>query len=187
LLRHEETRVPSDLAKFRITHLSLDDGVDETESEGVLLHFHGVQVIESELRNALNYDGEVATEKGFRGFKIDLLILLCCGEDIVSNRNVLHEDGLQLGGMGSQNFIFLESFKRIGAKVGNKCGSVDVTLLFFFFRVRLGWSAFTAHVFVTDISRELLSGDLNIALNETNGVSMNNSVVLTSDSKVVSY
>lgn len=40
--RHEETRISSDLAQFRISHLGLDDRVDEAESEGVLLHFHRV-------------------------------------------------------------------------------------------------------------------------------------------------
>lgn len=76
LLWHEEARVSSDLAKFRVTHLSLDDGVNEAEREGVLLHLHSVQVVESELGNALNYDGEVTAEEGLRSFKIDLLILL---------------------------------------------------------------------------------------------------------------
>jgi len=97
----------------------------------VLLHLHGVQVIEGKLRNALNYDGEVTTKEGLCRLEVDLLVLLSRGEDVVSDRNVLHEDGLQLCGMSSQNFILLESFKRIGAKVGNKSGSVDVTLLFF--------------------------------------------------------
>lgn len=42
----------------------------------MLLHLHSVQVVESELGNALNYDGEVTAEEGLRSFKIDLLILL---------------------------------------------------------------------------------------------------------------
>jgi hypothetical protein len=40
--RHEETRISSDLAQFWISHLGLDDRVDEAESKGVLLHFHRV-------------------------------------------------------------------------------------------------------------------------------------------------
>ena len=49
LRRHEESRVSSDLAKFGISHLGLDDRVNETESERVLLHFHRVQVVKTEL------------------------------------------------------------------------------------------------------------------------------------------
>jgi hypothetical protein len=86
--------------------------------------------------------------------------------------------------MSSQNFIFLESFKRIGAKVGNKSGSVNVALLFFL-GVRLASCTF----FQSFIAwfRELLSCDLDITLNKTNGVSMNNSMILTSNSEVVCY
>jgi hypothetical protein len=47
--RHEETGVPSDLAKLGVSHLCLDDRIDETESEGVLFHLHRVEVIEGEL------------------------------------------------------------------------------------------------------------------------------------------
>jgi hypothetical protein len=42
LWRHEESWVSTDLAKFGVSHLSLDNWVNETESKGVLLHFHRV-------------------------------------------------------------------------------------------------------------------------------------------------
>ena len=51
---HEKARIAPNLAKVGVTHLRLNDGVDEVESEGVLLHSHGVQVIEGEFANALN-------------------------------------------------------------------------------------------------------------------------------------
>ena len=37
---HEESRVAADLAEVGVSHLSLDDRVDEVEGEGVLFHAH---------------------------------------------------------------------------------------------------------------------------------------------------
>lgn len=74
LRRHEETWVAADLAKLAVAHLGLDDAVDEAEREGVLLHFHGVQVVESELGNALNSDGKLPTEICLLRFKVDFFI-----------------------------------------------------------------------------------------------------------------
>jgi hypothetical protein len=71
---HEEAWVAANLAKLAVAHLGLDDAVDEAEGEGVLLHFHGVQVVESELGNALNPDGKLPTEICLLCFKIDFFI-----------------------------------------------------------------------------------------------------------------
>lgn len=97
------------MAQLTVAHLRLNDRVDETQSEWVLLHLHRVQVVEGELGNALDDDGEVATEERFRRFKIDLLVNLRGREDIVADGDVLHEDRLQFGGVGTQNLILLES------------------------------------------------------------------------------
>lgn len=71
---HEKAGVAADLAEFAVAHLGLDDAVDEAEGEGVLFHFHGVKVVESELRNALNPDGKLAAKVGLLRFKIDFFI-----------------------------------------------------------------------------------------------------------------
>jgi len=71
---HEKAGVAANLTKFAVAHLGLDDAVDEAEGEGVLFHFHGVEVVESELGNALNPDGKLAAEVGLFRFKIDFFI-----------------------------------------------------------------------------------------------------------------
>lgn len=71
---HEKAWVASDLAKFAVAHLGLYDTVDKAESEGVLLHFHGVKVVESKLGNALNPDGKLPTEICLLRFKVDFFI-----------------------------------------------------------------------------------------------------------------
>lgn len=72
--RHEEAGVAADLAKLAVAHLGLNDTIDEAEGEGVLLHFHGVKVVESKLGNALNPDRKLPTEICLLRFKIDFFI-----------------------------------------------------------------------------------------------------------------
>jgi hypothetical protein len=67
----------------------------------MLLHFHGVEIIKCKLRNALNYDCEMATEERFSCIEIYLFVLTTCRKDIVSYGNVLVKDHLQLSGVSS--------------------------------------------------------------------------------------
>ena len=46
LLRHEEPLGAPDLLKVRATQGTLDDAVDEGESNGVVFHLQGVEVVE---------------------------------------------------------------------------------------------------------------------------------------------
>ena len=75
----------------------------------MLFHLHGVQVIEGELGDALDDDGEMTAEERFRRFKVNLLVDLRGREDVISDGDVLHENGLQFGGVGAQDLILLES------------------------------------------------------------------------------
>ena len=77
LRRHEESRVSSDLAKFGISHLSFDNRVNEAKSKRVLLHFHRVQVIETELWDSINSYGKLATEIRLFCFEVNFLFLEC--------------------------------------------------------------------------------------------------------------
>lgn len=92
----------------------------------MLLHFHSIKFIKSELRNALNHDGEVTAEERLSGFKVDLVVHLGRGEDVVSYRDVLHEDTLQFGGMGAKDLILLEGLQRVSTEVGNESCSLAV-------------------------------------------------------------
>ena len=40
LRRHEESRIATDLAQFRVAHLRLDDRVDEVKGKGMIFHLH---------------------------------------------------------------------------------------------------------------------------------------------------
>ena len=71
---HEEAGVSADLAEIGVAHLGLDDGVYEVEGEGVVFHLHLVQLVESELRNALDQNSEFAAEKVGLSLEINLLL-----------------------------------------------------------------------------------------------------------------
>lgn len=92
LAGHEEAGVATDLAQFGIAHLSLDDGVDETECEWVLLHFHGVEIVKGKFAHALNADDEFAAEVGLLRLKVDLLVDEGGREDVVTHTDVINED-----------------------------------------------------------------------------------------------
>jgi hypothetical protein len=72
--------------------LGFDDGVDEGKGEGVLLHFHGVEVVKGELGDALNADSELAPEVSLLGLEVNLLLNKGSGENVVTDRNVVDKN-----------------------------------------------------------------------------------------------
>ena len=63
----------------------------------MLLHAHGVELVEGELADALNQDSELTAEEGLLSLKIDLFVNCCRRENIVTDADVVIEDSLQLG------------------------------------------------------------------------------------------
>lgn len=60
---HEEPRVPTDLPELRVSEAVFDDTVNETQSNGVVLHFGVVEVIEQECRALFYNNGVVPAVK----------------------------------------------------------------------------------------------------------------------------
>lgn len=74
LWRHEEARVAANLTQLRISHLCFDDWIYETESKGVLLHFHLIQVSKVKLRNTLDCNCKFTSKICLLGFKINFFV-----------------------------------------------------------------------------------------------------------------
>lgn len=128
---HEETWISADLAKFGISHLGLDDGVYERESEGVFLHLHGVEVIESKFGYTCDADGELATEVSLFSLEVNGFVNLLGRKNIVSYSDVVDEDTFQLVSLRAQNFILLEGLKVVHGEVADDrlvAGTVGVFL-----------------------------------------------------------
>lgn len=51
----------------------------------------------------------MTAEERLTRLKIDLLVDLSCREDVISDRNILHEDALQFCSVGSKDLVLLES------------------------------------------------------------------------------
>lgn len=146
---HEEARVASDLAEFRIAHLRLDDRIDETQSKRMFFHFHSVQVVKREFAHALNADDEFAAEVRLLRLEVDLLVHQGGRENVVAHADVVHEDRFKFGLLSAQNFIFLERFQIFDSKVPNQ-DSLAIWLLGA--RLFLGF-------FVSDLHGSHLLGD----------------------------
>lgn len=118
---HKEARIAADLAQVRVAHLCLDDGVDEVEGEGVLLHAHLIEVIEHEFANALNQDSEFTAKERILSLEIDLVIVASGREDVVSDADVVDENLLKHGSLVlvAKNLVLLESLKVIDVKVAD--------------------------------------------------------------------
>lgn len=97
--------------------MGLDDGVDEAEREWVLLHLHRVELVEAELGDAHDTDGELAAEVSLFRLKVDDFVNLLGRENVIPDRNVIDEDALQFVSLGAKNFVFLESFQVIDGQV----------------------------------------------------------------------
>lgn len=110
---NEEPRVAAYLAQLCITHLCFYDAVNEAKSNGVVLHSHGIQVRQVELRNALDHHYELAAEVFLVSFELDQFLARGCREKIVSNAYVVHENVFKDVSMGAQDFILLEGLKSI--------------------------------------------------------------------------
>ena len=61
---------------MRVAHLSLDDGVDEVQGEGVLLHTHRIQIVQGKFTDALDQDGELTAEEESLRLEVNLLVHL---------------------------------------------------------------------------------------------------------------
>ena len=99
--------------------MGLDDGVDERESEGVLLHLHGVEVVEGKLGYTCDADGELATEVSLLGLEVDCFVNLLGRKNIVSHGDVVDKDTFQLVCLRAQNFVLLEGLKVVYSKVAD--------------------------------------------------------------------
>lgn len=128
--RHEESRVSSDLAKFGISHLSFDNRVNEAKSERVLLHFHRVQVIETELWDSINSYGKLTTEIRLFCFEVNFFINLRSRKNVVSDGNVVDKNALELVCLGSENFIFLECLQVVNCEITDDCTAFCLRWLF---------------------------------------------------------
>ncbi len=85
----------------------------------MLLHFHRVQVIEAELRDSINSDGELAAKIRLFCLKVDFFIDLRSRENVVSDGNVVDKNALELVCLGSKNFIFLECLQVVNSEITN--------------------------------------------------------------------
>jgi hypothetical protein len=62
------------LAELGVAHLGFDDRVDEVQGKRVVLHLHGVEVVQSEFRNPLNCNRELAAEVGLFSFEVNSFV-----------------------------------------------------------------------------------------------------------------
>ena len=85
----------------------------------MLLHLHGVEVVERELGDPLNADGELASEVCLLRLEVDLLFHEGSGENVVTDGNVVDKDTFEFGSLGAQNFIFLERFQILDCKIAD--------------------------------------------------------------------
>ena len=96
----------------------------------MLLHAHLVEVVELELADALNQDGELAAEEEILRLEIELFIEAGCGENVVADADVIDEDFLQRGGLVfvAEDFVLLERLEVVNVEVANGQGAVLVWL-----------------------------------------------------------
>lgn len=84
----------------------------------MVFHLHGVEVVKGELRDALDGNRELAPEVRLFGFEINALIEGGGGKDIVTDADIVDEDTLELGGVRTENLVFLESLQVVGCVAG---------------------------------------------------------------------
>ena len=85
----------------------------------MLLHTHGIEVIQGKFANALNQDGEFTAKEKCLRFEINLFVDSRSGEDIVADAYVIGEDALELGRLGgrAQDFVLLEGLKVVDVEI----------------------------------------------------------------------
>ena len=125
---HEEARVAADLAQVAIAHLRLDDGVDEVEGEGVLLHAHLIEVIELEFADALNQNCKFTTEEETFRLKVNFIIVAGRGENVVTDADVVDENFLKQGHLVlvAEDLVLLERFEVVDVEVADDTCAVFV-------------------------------------------------------------
>lgn len=112
------------MSELRVSQGVLDDTVDEAQSNGVFLHLRVIQIVEQESGTLLDDDGVVASVEWSSRLDGDGHVEGRCGEQVAAHEDELHEDLLQLEGVGVDDFIFLESFKFV------KRGARDIAARF---------------------------------------------------------
>jgi hypothetical protein len=163
---HEESGVFTNLAELRVSKTVLDDAVDETKSNWMVLHFGVVKIVEQESRYFFNHDCVVSAVKWRSCLQCDLMLDSRSRKEVASYEHELEEDLLELLGVGVDDLVLLESFK------GTERAPRDITPLVFAqsFSSRSSWFLF-------------LSGGLTF--DEVNPVGVDDTVVSAPNSEVV--
>ena len=85
----------------------------------MLFHLHGVEVVESELGDTGDANGELTAEISLLGLEVDCFINLLSRENIVADRNVVDKDTFQFVRLRAQNFVLLEGLEVIHGEVAD--------------------------------------------------------------------
>ena len=85
----------------------------------MLLHAHLIQVVELEFADTLNQDGELAAEEEILGLEVDLLIMACRRENVVSDAHVVDENFLEHSGLilVAEDLVLLERLQIVNVEV----------------------------------------------------------------------
>lgn len=147
----------------------------------MIFHFHGVEVVKGEFGDSIDGDGELSAEIGLLGFEVNPLVERCRGENIVADTDIVNEDALELRRVGAQYFILLERLEMIGRIA--RVHAQGVRLHAWQGGLRLFQSRAGGRAWLRGGKR--LLDRRALAVDEVNGIRVNNSVVLAANLKVV--
>lgn len=155
----------------------------------MLLHLHGVQVVQGKLGHARDTDDEFASEVGLLGLEVDCFVDLLGTEDVVAHGDVVHKDRLQLVGLGTQDLVLLESLQVINCQIAHDRLSATLRLcrnnLLIFALLKAEFSHRFLSLLLGIWLRLRLVVLIGFAIDKFNSVGVDDAVTLTLNFKVV--